>query len=129
MSGEPRTEPSGRARLRTPATITVKAIAEVPTAIVTRERQPHGRERHRRGAASRELLAPRDIRVSARDRADEPERDPRAVLRALAAQDGVRAVIATGGTGVSPRDVTPDTLEPCSSAWWRASASCSASLS
>ena len=34
-----------------------------------------------------------------------------AVLRVLARAD-VDAVIATGGTGVSPRDVTPDTLEP-----------------
>ncbi len=34
-----------------------------------------------------------------------------AVLRALA-QPEIDAVIATGGTGVSPRDVTPDTLEP-----------------
>ena len=34
-----------------------------------------------------------------------------AVLRALA-RDDVDAVIATGGTGVSPRDVTPDTVEP-----------------
>ena len=34
-----------------------------------------------------------------------------AVLRALARSE-VDAVIATGGTGVSPRDVTPDTLEP-----------------
>jgi len=34
-----------------------------------------------------------------------------AVLRALARAD-VAALIATGGTGISPRDVTPDTLEP-----------------
>jgi molybdenum cofactor biosynthesis protein B len=34
-----------------------------------------------------------------------------AVLRALARVD-VDAVIATGGTGISPRDVTPDTVEP-----------------
>ncbi len=34
-----------------------------------------------------------------------------AVLHALARAD-IDAVIATGGTGVSPRDVTPDTLEP-----------------
>jgi molybdopterin adenylyltransferase len=34
-----------------------------------------------------------------------------AVLRALAHSD-VDAVIATGGTGVSPRDVTPEAIEP-----------------
>ena len=28
------------------------------------------------------------------------------------ADDGTRALILTGGTGVAPRDVTPDTVEP-----------------
>jgi molybdenum cofactor biosynthesis protein B len=43
--------------------------------------------------------------------ADDGEAIRFSVLRALARPD-VHAVIATGGTGVSPRDVTPDTLEP-----------------
>jgi len=43
--------------------------------------------------------------------ADDAEAIRFAVLRALARPE-VHAVIATGGTGVSPRDVTPDTLEP-----------------
>jgi molybdenum cofactor biosynthesis protein B len=42
---------------------------------------------------------------------DDAEGIRTAVLRALARGD-VDALIATGGTGVSPRDVTPDTLEP-----------------
>lgn len=42
---------------------------------------------------------------------DEAEAIRFAVLRALA-RDDIDAVIATGGTGVSPRDVTPDTVEP-----------------
>jgi molybdenum cofactor biosynthesis protein B len=42
---------------------------------------------------------------------DEAEAIRFAVLRALA-RDDVDAVIATGGTGVSPRDITPDTVEP-----------------
>jgi molybdenum cofactor biosynthesis protein B len=41
---------------------------------------------------------------------DEPRHIEAATRRALAA-DGVRAVILTGGTGVAPRDVTPDTVE------------------
>ncbi len=42
---------------------------------------------------------------------DDAEAIRTAVLRALA-RANVDALIATGGTGVSPRDVTPDTLEP-----------------
>jgi molybdenum cofactor biosynthesis protein B len=43
--------------------------------------------------------------------ADEPEQIVLAVTRSLEAS-GVRAVILTGGTGVAPRDVTPDSVEP-----------------
>jgi molybdenum cofactor biosynthesis protein B len=42
---------------------------------------------------------------------DEPAAIGAALQRALVA-DGVRAVILTGGTGVAPRDVTPDSVEP-----------------
>ncbi len=41
--------------------------------------------------------------------------EPGAIRRALAdalADEATRAVVFTGGTGVAPRDVTPDTLEP-----------------
>ena len=42
---------------------------------------------------------------------DEPGRIAAALDEALA-RDGVRAVIVTGGTGVAPRDVTPESVEP-----------------
>lgn len=42
---------------------------------------------------------------------DEPDAIA-AALRELTGRADVRAVILTGGTGVAPRDVTPDTVEP-----------------
>jgi molybdenum cofactor biosynthesis protein B len=36
----------------------------------------------------------------------------RAALDAALARDGVAAVLFTGGTGVAPRDVTPEAIEP-----------------
>jgi len=42
---------------------------------------------------------------------DEPTEIAQA-LEGATSREGVRAVIVTGGTGVAPRDVTPDTIEP-----------------
>ncbi len=42
---------------------------------------------------------------------DEPGAIREALFAALAAEQ-TRAVVFTGGTGIAPRDVTPDTLEP-----------------
>lgn len=42
---------------------------------------------------------------------DEPDAIA-AALGDLVGEDKVRAIIFTGGTGVAPRDVTPDTIEP-----------------
>ena len=35
-----------------------------------------------------------------------------AALEALLERDGVQAVVLTGGTGIAPRDVTPEVVEP-----------------
>jgi molybdenum cofactor biosynthesis protein B len=43
--------------------------------------------------------------------ADEPDRIGEALAEALA-DDAVRAVVLTGGTGVAPRDVTPESVMP-----------------
>ena len=42
---------------------------------------------------------------------DEPEAIRNALTESLGTE-GARAVIFTGGTGIAPRDVTPDTIEP-----------------
>ena len=64
------------------------------------------------GALVAELLAGADHPVVAREIVPD---EPTAIERALAAaldHPEARAVILTGGTGVAPRDMTPDTVEP-----------------
>jgi len=64
------------------------------------------------GARIGELLAAAGHRVVSREVVrDEPEQI-RAALERWLRDDAVRAVIFTGGTGVAPRDVTPETVEP-----------------
>ena len=59
-----------------------------------------------------ELLAAGGHPVTGREIVrDEPEAIVSAVTRATARPD-TEAVIVTGGTGVAPRDVTPDSVEP-----------------
>ena len=56
-------------------------------------------ERAKHRVASREIVSDDGVEIA------------NAVRRALEAA-GVRVVILTGGTGVAPRDVTPDSVEP-----------------
>jgi molybdenum cofactor biosynthesis protein B len=64
------------------------------------------------GALVAELLEAAGHEIAAREIVrDEPAEIEAALERALELA-GTRAVIFTGGTGVAPRDVTPDTLEP-----------------
>jgi molybdenum cofactor biosynthesis protein B len=59
-----------------------------------------------------EMLAESGHPVVSREIArDEPEAIAEALQKALG-RDDTRAVILTGGTGVAPRDVTPETVEP-----------------
>ena len=88
-----------------------EAAASVPTVVVTVS-DTRTLETDTGGALVAELLAgaghPVCDRVIA---ADEPGPIASALDAALA-RDECRAVIFTGGTGVAPRDVTPDTIEP-----------------
>jgi molybdenum cofactor biosynthesis protein B len=87
------------------------APASVPTAILTVS-DTRTLETDTGGARIAELLAAAGHPVVSREVVpDEPERIRGALDRWLR-RDGVRAVILTGGTGVAPRDVTPETVEP-----------------
>ena len=64
------------------------------------------------GALLAELLEGGGHRVVGREIVrDEPDAIAAAARAALVRED-VRAVVFTGGTGVAPRDVTPESLEP-----------------
>ncbi len=106
MSEEPEASPAHHAHHHRRA-----APEAVATAIVTVS-DTRTLETDTGGALVAELLADRGHPVSDRQIVpDEPEAIRHALVAALAV-DGVRAVVFTGGTGIAPRDVTPDTLEP-----------------
>ena len=87
------------------------APAQVPTAVVTVS-DTRTLETDTGGARVAELLGAAGHPVVAREIvADEPAAIS-AMLSALLARDDVGAVILTGGTGVAPRDVTPEAVEP-----------------
>ena len=87
------------------------ALAEVPTAVITVS-DTRTLETDTGGALVAELLGGAGHSVASRVIVpDEPEAIVAAAREALAA-DGVAAVVLTGGTGVAPRDVTPESVEP-----------------
>jgi molybdenum cofactor biosynthesis protein B len=50
--------------------------------------------------------------VAGREIVSDERQAIQAALRAALERDDVQAVILTGGTGVAPRDVTPESVEP-----------------
>jgi molybdenum cofactor biosynthesis protein B len=87
------------------------APAAVPTAVITVS-DTRTLETDTGGARVAELLESSGHPVAFREIVpDEPDQIASALRRNLARED-VRAVIFTGGTGVAPRDVTPDAVEP-----------------
>jgi molybdenum cofactor biosynthesis protein B len=87
------------------------AVAAVPTAVITVS-DTRTAETDSGGDRVAELLAAAGHPVASREIvSDEPGAIVAALRRSLAS-DAVRAVVLTGGTGVAPRDVTPDAVEP-----------------
>lgn len=64
------------------------------------------------GAYVAERLAAEGHRIVARSLVPDTEIGIRAQLASWVADPGIDVVIATGGTGVTPRDVTPEALAP-----------------
>jgi molybdopterin adenylyltransferase len=69
-------------------------------------------ETDRSGQVAADLLAEAGHQVVAREIVADERALIRAALERWIADDGVEVVIATGGTGVTPRDVTPEALAP-----------------
>jgi len=87
------------------------APTSVPTLIVTVS-DTRTLETDTGGALVEEMLVAANQQVLGRRIVpDEPEAIRNALAEALRIE-GARAIIFTGGTGIAPRDVSPDTIEP-----------------
>jgi len=64
------------------------------------------------GALVAELLAAHGHPVASREIVRDEPAAIQAALRAALGQEGTGAIILTGGTGIAPRDVTPESVEP-----------------
>ena len=87
------------------------APTQVPTAVITVS-DTRTLETDTGGARVSELLSADGHPVVFREIVKDEPAEIAAALRAVLNRDDVAAVIFTGGTGVAPRDVTPDAIEP-----------------
>jgi molybdenum cofactor biosynthesis protein B len=87
------------------------APANVATAVVTVS-DTRTLETDTGGALVAELLAKSGHDVVSRHIVRDDPDAIRAAVEEATSRDGTRAVVLTGGTGVAPRDVTPESVEP-----------------
>ena len=87
------------------------AVAQVPTAVITVS-DTRTLDTDTGGARVAELLSAVGHPVVVREIVKDEPAEISATLSALLARDDVAAVIFTGGTGVAPRDITPEAVEP-----------------
>ena len=64
------------------------------------------------GALVAEMLAAKGHLVPTREIVRDEPAAIQAALRAALSQEGIDAVILTGGTGIAPRDLTPESVQP-----------------
>jgi len=87
------------------------AVRAVPTAVITVSdtRTP---DTDTGGACAADLLSGAGHPVPLREIVKDDASEIAGALRRALARDDVQAVVLTGGTGVAPRDVTPDAVAP-----------------
>jgi len=87
------------------------AVSSVPTAILTVS-DTRTLETDTGGSLAMELLRGAGHEVAWRRLVRDEPAEIRAAVAGALDDPGVRAVFVTGGTGVAPRDVTPESVEP-----------------
>jgi len=87
------------------------AAQAVPTAVITVS-DTRTLETDTGGRCAAELLAAAGHPVAWREIVKDDAREIAAAVRRALAREDLRALVLTGGTGVAPRDVTPDAVTP-----------------
>lgn len=93
-----------------------KAAGTVLCALVTVSDTRRGEE-DRSGAAIAGLLERAGHVVAVRSWVNDEARDIRRIVDTVLERKDVDVVLVTGGTGIAPRDVTPEAIEPLVERW------------
>jgi molybdenum cofactor biosynthesis protein B len=112
VSAQPRRSVRRPARARTGEHASAQRVTRpVRVAVITVSDTRRG-EHDTSGATIAQMLAHAGHAVSARAWVKDDVRAIRAALRRALARRDADVVVVTGGTGIAPRDVTPEAVEP-----------------